>query len=647
MCGIAGIWRKAVPISEADLVDVAAMTATLSHRGPNGEGAWNGSHLALGHRRLSIFDPSPAAGQPMLTEKTDGVLVYNGAVYNFEELRATLVREGSAFRTGSDTEVVLEALHRWGPAKAVALFDGMFAFAYFDCRRSELWLGRDRLGIKPLSVADRGDRLIFASEDKAILACAGFPRDVDPREITLRLAWQYRDSGASLFRGIARLPPGSLWKITARGIEKTRYWHVLDVLDTGRITARPMPDSWQTDTLEALLSDSVRSHCRSDKALGTACSSGVDSGLVTAMASRFRHGMPAYVVDPQAGHSEAEDAERSARHAGVEIRRVPLDRELFLDLWPRMVWHLESDGWHSSGCALLALADRCRTDGVEVLLTGEGADELFGGYPWHRDSMRMWRTLAWPWSLLRSRRSLDRRVISASGAPFRHSMGRSSAHERTVVLQSLAPELNFLQTRIFDLLEPVGPPADRAFLGSCIFDLYGHLQDLLHRHDRLAMASSVELRVPFLENRLIDFAIHLPRPLKYRGGTTKWLLKKVAERHLPQENIRSRKIGFGISGALSLGGEVLLEKGLLREVLRWPADSVPDMVALASRSESARMRLVGMELFLRLFVEGETIDGLSEMMKASQPGTVAADDPRAGPGDGPCRLKSWRLSSSL
>ena len=130
MCGIAGIWRMAGPVSDADVADVKAMMGALSHRGPDAEGAWNGSRLALGHRRLSIFDPAPAAGQPMLTDGGDGVLVYNGAVYNFEGLRADLVREGSVFRTGSDTEVVLEALRRWGPAKAVTLFDGMFAFAY-------------------------------------------------------------------------------------------------------------------------------------------------------------------------------------------------------------------------------------------------------------------------------------------------------------------------------------------------------------------------------------------------------------------------------------------------------------------------------------------------------------------------------------
>src|SRR5690606_1286562 len=163
------------------------------------------SRLALGHRRLSIIDPSPDAGQPMLTRRGEGVLVYNGEVYNFKVLRARLEREGCAFATASDTEVVLQALHHWGPAKAVPLFDGMSALAYFEARSCELGLARDRLGIKPLSVADRGDRLFFASEDKAILASAAFPREVDTREITLRLAWQYRDSGASLFRGIERL----------------------------------------------------------------------------------------------------------------------------------------------------------------------------------------------------------------------------------------------------------------------------------------------------------------------------------------------------------------------------------------------------------------------------------------------------------
>jgi len=552
----------------------------------------------------------------MLTASQDAVLVYNGEVYNYVALREQLRAEGLSFVSECDTEVVLLALNHWGPRKAVPLFDGMFAFAYYDLRAGELWLARDRLGIKPMSVADLGDRILFASEDKAILAADGFARDIDTREITLRLAWQSRDSSSSLFRNIGRLSPGELWRIDASGIEKTSYWHVLDALDPARIVSNRASTRDNMMSLESMLSESVEMHCRADAAMATACSRGVDSGMITVLSRRFRQDFHAYVLDPSPGPSEAEGAALTAAHAGVPLRRVPLDRERFIDLWPKMVWHLESDGWHGSTMGLLALTDRCKTDGVKVLLTGEGSDELFGGYPWQRRRMRQWRTLATPLRLLIGQKAFDRKVLKARRAPFAQVYGGAPLLERFNVLRSLAPELNFLEIKLFDLLEPVTPLADRAYLAGCLFDMYSHLQDLLHRHDRLSMAASVELRVPFIENRLIDFAIHLPRRFKYRWQTSKWMLKKVAERHMPMANIYAPKSGFGVSRHLSAGAEKLLRGGLLADAMRWPSSSVADIEDMAANHEHSRMRLVGMELFLRLYAGGESQEQLSERLRA-------------------------------
>ena len=617
MCGIAGVWRKRNPIGAGDLSDIARMMQVLTHRGPDDHDSWSSGRLALGHRRLAIIDPSPAAREPMLTACGKGVLAYNGEVYNYRSLRQTLEAEGCIFRSVSDTEVVLQALHHWGPEKAVPLFDGMFSFAYFDMRGNALWLARDRLGIKPMSVAETEARILFASEDKAILASDGFARRIDTREITLRLAWQHRDSSHSLFDGIERLPPAGLWKITEAGIEKRCFWHVLDVLETARITGDRTSDDEHMARLEALIEDSIDIHCIADASIATACSGGVDSGLITALSKRFRPEIHGYVVDPQLGRSEAENAERTGRRAGVPLRRVPVDRDRFLELWPKAVWHLEGDGWHASHVGLLALAQQCRADGVKVLLTGEGADELFGGYKWQAESMRPWRAWSWPGRLFRSQRWLDRKFGRMRHAPFKTSTGNSSASERNLVLRALSPELNFLQTRIFDRLEPVTPLGDRAFLGACLYDLYSHLQDLLNRHDRLSMAASVELRVPFLENRLIDFAIHLPRRQKLRGRTGKWLLKKVAEKHLPRENIYAPKNGFEISSGFTQGSQGLLRGGYLRDALKWPAAAVDDLVDLARRDEASRLRLVGMELFLRLNAGGETADNLTQALHAA------------------------------
>ncbi|WP_192252525.1 asparagine synthase (glutamine-hydrolyzing) [Mesorhizobium silamurunense] len=619
MCGIAGVWRKRDPIGAGDLSEIASMMQALAHRGPDDHDSWNSARLALGHRRLTIIDPSPAAREPMLTASGDGVLCYNGEVYNYRSLRKTLEAEGLEFRTVSDTEVVLQALHHWGVEKAVPLFDGMFAFAYFDQRDGALWLARDRLGIKPISVADTADRLLFASEDKAILACHDFARKVDAREITLRLAWQSRDSSYSVFEGIERLPPAGLWKIGDGGIEKRRFWHVLDVLETSRIIDDRTSDAGHLAALQTLLEESVELHCIADASLATACSGGVDSGLITALAKRHRPEMHGYVVDPRLGRSEAESAERTGRHVGVSLRRVPVDRDRFLELWPRAVWHLESDGWHASVAGLLALADRCRADGVKVLLTGEGSDELFGGYKWQASTLRLWRQ-SWLRRLFRSKADQDRKFARLRRSPFRNSIGRGSPWDRNIVLRALSPELNFLQTKLFDRLEGVSPDSDRAFLANCLYDLYSHLQDLLHRHDRLSMAASVELRVPFLENRLIDFAMHLPRRQKYRNRTGKWLLKKLAERHLPRENIYVAKNGFEMSGAFSAGTQGLLRGGFLRDAMKWSASELDDLIDMARGEEASRLRLVGMEMLLRLYMGGETAGSLTEALHAGTRG---------------------------
>ncbi|NUS19053.1 MAG: asparagine synthase [Mesorhizobium sp.] len=464
-----------------------------------------------------------------------------------------------------------------------------------------------------MSVAETSERVLFASEDKAILACQDFGRRIDTRELTLRLAWQSRDSSYSVFDGVERLPPAGLWKITGDGIEKHRFWHVLDILDTARIAGDRIPDAEHAATLQTLLEESVDLHCIADTSLATACSGGVDSGLITALAKRFRPELHGYVVDPKLGRSEAQDAERTGRHVGVSLRRVPLDRDRFFELWPRAVWHLETDGWHASHAALLALAEQCRADGVKVLLTGEGSDELFGGYKWQASTMRLWRQ-SWLQRLFRSKARRERKFAELRRAPFRNSIGRGSLTDRSMALRALSPELNFLQTKLFDRLEGVLPAGDRAFLANCFYDLYSHLQDLLHRHDRLSMAASVELRVPFLENRLIDFALHLPRRQKYRDGTGKWLLKKVAQHHLPHENIRAEKIGFEMSDAFSAGTQGLLRGGLLRDAMKWSSSELDDLIDMARSQETTRLRLVGMEMLLRLYMGGDTTGGLTEAL---------------------------------
>ncbi len=303
MCGIAGVWRKNSPISQADLNDVAAMMRAIVHRGPDDHGSWSNGRLALGHQRLSIIDLSQNGRQPMHHR---GGRWGSGLQWRSLQFRSAARRrlraEGLEFHTATDTEVVLQALHHWGPAKAVPLFNGMFSIAYCDLRTSELWLARDRLGIKPMSVAEYRDRIIFASEDKAILACGGFRRDIDSREITLRLAWQFRDSGSSLFSAIERMPPAGLWKITDAGVEKSCFWHVLDVVDAARIAGDGSSDAEHRSNARGIWSKTA-SVCTASPTRRLRRPAAAASILGSSPPWRSASGpsLHAYVVDPQLG----------------------------------------------------------------------------------------------------------------------------------------------------------------------------------------------------------------------------------------------------------------------------------------------------------------------------------------------------------
>ncbi len=610
MCGIAGMVSFRDRLSAEEVEEIPGMLAAQQHRGPDADGVWQSPRVALGHRRLAIFDTASHADQPMVSADGRGVIVFNGAVYNFRELRTELQGEGLTFRTESDTEVLLAALHHWGPDKAVPRCNGMFALAYFDLRTQTLWLVRDRLGIKPLSVAVLPHRIVFASEDKALLGCRGVSGTIDAREITLRLAFQARAAAASLFNGLERLPPAAIWRIEDGRVERRIYWHALDALDTDRIL-QPVDLGGLQSTLLHHFDRSVELHCRADTSLAAACSSGVDSGLITAFARKRRTEFHAYVVDPLVGGSEASDAEVTARHLGVSMRRVPLDQERFFELWPRVVYHLESDGWFASNIGMLVLVERCRADGVKVLLTGEGSDELFGGYRWHAEDAKRWRPLDRPrrWLMKPARRrSLERRLAAG---PFSRSFGLASELERRIVTSSLAPEQNLLQQKIMRRLEAIASPSERAFVGSCIHDLYTHMQEILYRHDRLSMAHGVELRVPFLENSLIDFALHLPFRARHHRKQGKWLLKQVAAKHLPAENVWRRKRGFPIDNTFTSGTQGVLRDGLLADALRWSKSEVSDLMELAAQEDRIRIRLVGMEMFLRLFVGRQSPENLT------------------------------------
>jgi asparagine synthase (glutamine-hydrolysing) len=606
MCGIVGIWRH--DGGEADRSAIGSMLAPIAHRGPDGMGIWQDGSVALGHVRLSIIDLTETSAEPMLTPDGKGVLVYNGEIYNYRELRRELEREGVPFRSTGDTEVLLQALHHWGPEQTMVRLNGMFAFAYLDNRQGELWLARDKVGIKPLIVADLGGELIFASEAKALVTHPRMPRRVDRYALA---KWLF--SGGSgprrmLFTGMEELEPGCVWRVSRNGIEKRRYFQPLTAINLERLADSASSDPTQFVTgFRDRLKRSVKLHLVSDAPVAAMCSGGVDSSLIAAYAKDDLPDIEAYVADIPWPGGEGDQAERVAHHIGIPIRRILVDQDQFLRLWPYTVWHSDTPSVHPSDAAMLAVTRACRADGIKVLLTGEGSDELFGGYDWQQTTYNNWRELS-SWKRYFRRSPLSRRLLSR--VPF--SRSSAHAHNRRAIAFDTDGEL--LPKRLIKILAPVEPEADRAFLAHCLYSLHDHLPWILHRHDRLGMAASMEMRVPFLENEMFDFAFHLPRRAKLHRRVGKWLVKQAAAEVLPSDVVYARKKGFPLPNEFSRGTQRLLAGGMVAEFMQWPADTTQEIIAMLGKDEHLRFHLVGLELWFRLFLGGETPEALGEKL---------------------------------
>lgn len=635
MCGIAGIWNRGdepagVPILER-------MMDRMAHRGPDDRGTWADGAVALGHLRLSILDLSSRGHQPFVTADGQGVLTYNGEVYNYPDLRVELEREGVRFQSTSDTEVVLYALHRWGPEAAIPRFDGMFGFAYLDRRRGALWLARDRLGIKPVYVARPRGGLVFASEIKALLVHPEVPCQPDKHALCVQLLLGRLDREVTPFEGIEALRPGTHWKVTRDGVEKTTYFDVARDLDVDRLceAGRQSPEGLLAD-FEQTLRESVRIHLASDAPVATMCSGGVDSSLITAYTRDFRPEVIGYVADAKGTVSEGERAQEVGRHLGVSIRQVDVDLEGYLRTWPEATWYGDQPNTHANDIPMLAVARACRADGVKVVLTGEGSDELFGGYGWQQRSYQLAyqlerdRAPAIGSSSPRPRRPigrLPRRALRKLAAllprrfqpesmlnPLGLLAGAQAASFALTTLPALDPERQLRGLALWRKLEPAGTPAERAFLAHCLDDLYGHLEGLLRRNDRMGMAASIETRVPFLENRLIELGMHAPFWAKLRDGEGKWVVKAAADKRLPRQIVHAPKLGFTFVEEAFRYGLPLLSGGVSAELFRWTQATTRSLQDVLRQDRIAIWCLVSIELWARLYLRGESSEELAERL---------------------------------
>lgn len=560
MCGIAGFFDARRECSDDQLRSIAAsMVEPLHHRGPDDTGVWTDaqSGIALGHKRLSIIDLSPLGHQPMASASGRFQLVYNGEIYNHRELRSELEATGIQFRGHSDTEVLVEGIEKWGLEQTLRRVNGMFAFAVWDTQDRRLSLARDRIGIKPLYYGWMGDVFVFGSELKALRAHPAFDGQINRGAIALLLQHCYIPAPHSIYDGIFKLPPGTSCEIASqnqRTAKPVAYWRMFDAVSTGK--ANPFSGSIDeaVDELERLLRDSVRMRMVADVPVGAFLSGGIDSSAVVALmqAESSQQVRTFSIGFHEQQYNEAGYAKAVADHLRTEHVEYYVTADEARDVIPHLPT-LYDEPFADSSQIPTHLVSRITREHVTVSLSGDGGDELFGGYNRYAHCERIWRKVGW---LPRSMRALAASLLQFA-VPWRGDGAR-----RLLRMPHAQAAYTWLNTHWKDpediVLGATLPPAAFNDFGqwgvrSSFIEQMMHLDaitylpdDILTKVDRASMAVSLEARVPLLDHRVVEFAWSLPLAMKVRDGQTKFPLRDVLRRHVPDELFERPKVGFGV-----------------------------------------------------------------------------------------------------
>jgi asparagine synthase (glutamine-hydrolysing) len=573
MCGIAGFMDLERRSGTQELEALGrAMAATLTHRGPDANGLWSDAEagVVLGHTRLSIVDLSAAGAQPMASSCGACVITYNGELYNAGELRPELEARGRSFKGHSDTEVLVEAIAEWGMRATVERLIGMFAFALWDRRTRRLSLVRDRLGIKPLYWGRQNGRLVFASELKALEALPAWRPELNRDALAAYLRLAYVPAPHSIYRGIHKLEPGHVTTIVADGhVETSAFWSLEDAVERGKANPLDMGDAEACDALESLLGDAVGRRLIADVPLGAFLSGGIDSSVIAAMMrTRSNATVRTYSIGfKEEGFDEAPHARAVAVHLGTEHTELYVSPAEAQEVIPNLPSIYDEPFADSSQIPTYLLSKLTR-EHVTVALSGDGGDELFAGYTRHRFARvaskvpaPLGRVLACGLGVAGP--ALWDRLFRALPARRRPSLGTDKMHKaaalfsaggehgyRSLVSAWDAPEAivrqaDELKGPIFDaeIARALPDPLDRMQY----LDTLTYLpDDILTKVDRASMAVALEVRVPILDHRIVEFAWQLPTRFKMRLGKGKWLLRQVLYRHMPKHLVERPKTGFAV-----------------------------------------------------------------------------------------------------
>ncbi|MBT5898734.1 MAG: asparagine synthase (glutamine-hydrolyzing) [Rhodospirillaceae bacterium] len=570
MCGLTGSleFEPATP-AETLSRQIKAMADTLHHRGPDSDGQWIDakSGIALGFRRLAIIDLSPAGAQPMTSHDGRYVITYNGEVYNFPELRAELAAKGHQYKGHSDTEVILTAISEWGVEAAVGRFVGMFAFALWDRQEQELILARDRLGIKPLYYAQFGRHLVFASELHALRAHPAFAGAIDRDALALYLKRNCVPAPQTIYDDVRKLPAGTILRCGPKGdIALSPYWNLRQVAEGGQASLFQGSEQEAAAELERLLAEAVRCRMVADVPLGVFLSGGIDSSTVAALMQR-QSDQPVKTFSigfSDTGYDEAVDAKAVARHLGTDHHELYVTDADALDVVPRLA-QIYDEPFADSSQIPTYLVSKMAREHVTVALSGDGGDEMFGGYNrylWVERVIRATRWLPGPAKHFLAR--LMTMLPPHQWDRLAHLLGQRNPgdklHKLAGVLHARdagqmyegltshwAGAESMVLNRSGDLPRHWGADLTDAAHEMMYLDAMTYMHDdILTKVDRASMAVSLEARVPLLDHRVVAFAWSLPLAMKLSGGQSKRLLRQVLYRHVPQELIERPKMGFAV-----------------------------------------------------------------------------------------------------
>ena len=594
MCGIAGIW------GEADEELIRRMTETISHRGPDDCGikvfTSPGQAVSLGHRRLSIIDLSAAGHQPMPNEDETIWIVFNGEIYNFPELRKQLLAAGHQFRSRTDTEVLIHGYEEWG-IDFVSKLNGIFAFALWDTKRAALHLVRDRYGVKPLYYWKQNHRLLFASEIKSLLCDPNLDREVDGEALLAYVKFRYCPEPLTLFKHVRKVPPGHVLTFGAEKTLSSRFYELVFP-----DTHAPADEKTLARQLRDLLCETVRRQMISDVPVGLFLSGGVDSGGLLAMARSFNpEPLKTFTIGFRREDQRFEGQPDDIRYARELARRFKTDhQEIILepkivDLLPRVIWHLDDPIADPAAITSYLICQAARQQNTKVLLSGQGGDEVFCGYPWHLaiQLSRYYDRLPKALRVL-LQKSLNR-LPAAKGGPLTATFRRLRKFNNSASLEFEDRLIGFLSYAYGENLH--GLLGER-YAGSINAGLperahweflkkssrWHYIDRMLHLDmgtflpslnlaytDKTSMAFGVEVRVPYIDNEVVDFMAGVPPELKMRGTTRKYLMKQALRGLLPAHILDRKKAGFGapirtwiVSDLKEMIGDLLCESNLKR-----------------------------------------------------------------------------------